>query len=284
MSLPAALYVVSTPIGHLDDITQRALDTLRAVSWVAAEDTRHSQRLLNHYGIRQTLVSCHDHNEEQRSVSLVENIQRGEAGALISDAGTPLLSDPGYRLVRACQDAGVSVVPIPGASAMLAALAVAGQPTNRFVFEGFLPSKGAARQLAIARVASSSCSSIIYEAPQRVLSLLESLEELVLPDRQISLCRELTKRFETVRRGSVAEIKQWVASDDNQQRGEIVVVLSPFESSVEQLQQGDQRLARLLLKEMPISRVAKVMAAHTGLKRQDIYASLEAFSERNPHE
>ena len=280
MSLPAALYVVSTPIGHLDDITQRALDTLRQVNWIAAEDTRHSQRLLSHYGIRQPLLSCHDHNEAQRSISLVDKIQRGESGALISDAGTPLLSDPGYRLVRACQEAGVDVVPIPGASALLAALAVAGQPTNRFVFEGFLPAKGAVRQVAINRLATSTCTSIVYEAPQRVLSLLQALAPLVSADRQITLCRELTKQFETVRRGSVAELAAWVAEDSNQQRGELVLVLSPFESSSEQLTQSDQALARLLLKEMPVSRVAKVLAAHSGLNRQDIYTTLEALSER----
>ena len=148
----SVLYVVSTPIGHLDDISRRAISVLESVDWVAAEDTRHSQRLLEQLGIRNRLISCHDHNEGQRSAELVERMQNGEKGALISDAGTPLVSDPGYRLVRACQDAGIAVVPVPGASALLAALAAAGQPSDRFVFEGFVPSKGAPRQQAIERL------------------------------------------------------------------------------------------------------------------------------------
>jgi len=171
--MSGTLFIVSTPIGHLDDITRRAIDVLAAVDWIAAEDTRHSQRMLDQLGIRSRMISCHDHNESQRSDELVARLQGGEQGALISDAGTPLISDPGYRLVRACQEAQVNVVPIPGASALLAALAAAGQPSDRFLFEGFVPAKGAPRQQAIARLAALSVTSIIYEAPHRVLSFLE---------------------------------------------------------------------------------------------------------------
>ncbi len=272
--MSGTLFIVSTPIGHLDDITRRAIDVLAAVDWIAAEDTRHSQRMLDQLGIRSRMISCHDHNESQRSDELVARLQGGEQGALISDAGTPLISDPGYRLVRACQEAQVNVVPIPGASALLAALAAAGQPSDRFLFEGFVPAKGAPRQQAIARLAALSVTSIIYEAPHRVLSFLETLKGLVEKDREITLCRELTKQFETIRRGPVDEICDWVASDSNQRRGELVLVLSPVAQSSSWTDR-DEALAKTLLAELPVSRVAKIMAAHTGLKRQDLYALLQ---------
>ncbi len=275
--MSGTLFIVSTPIGHLDDITRRAIDVLAAVDWIAAEDTRHSQRMLDQLGIRSRMISCHDHNESQRSDELVARLQGGEQGALISDAGTPLISDPGYRLVRACQEAQVSVVPIPGASALLAALAAAGQPSDRFLFEGFVPAKGAPRQQAIARLAALSVTSIIYEAPHRVLSFLEALKELVEKDREITLCRELTKQFETIRRGPVGEICDWVASDSNQRRGELVLVLSPVAQSSSWTDK-DEALAKSLLTELPVSRVAKIMAAYTGLKRQELYALLEAMN------
>lgn len=273
----SVLYVVSTPIGNLDDISRRAISVLESVDWVAAEDTRHSQRLLDQLGLRKRMISCHDHNENTRSAELVERMKNGEKGALISDAGTPLVSDPGYRLVRACQDAGIQVVPVPGASALLAALAAAGQPSDRFVFEGFIPSKGAPRQQAIERLASSDITSIIYEAPHRVLSFLEALRDVVSPEREITLCRELTKQFETIRRGPVAELCDWVASDSNQQRGELVLILSPAEQAAG-WSDRDQALAKLLLAELPASRAAKILAAHTGMKRQEVYALLEAMN------
>ncbi|MEQ3722557.1 16S rRNA (cytidine(1402)-2'-O)-methyltransferase [Alcanivorax sp.] len=275
--MSGTLFIVSTPIGHLDDITRRAIDVLAAVDWIAAEDTRHSQRMLDQLGIRSRMISCHDHNESQRSDELVARLNSGEQGALISDAGTPLISDPGYRLVRACQEAQVNVVPIPGASALLAALAAAGQPSDRFLFEGFVPAKGAPRQQAIERLAALSVTSIIYEAPHRVLSFLEALTGLVEKDREITLCRELTKQFETIRRGPVSEICDWVASDSNQRRGELVLVLSPVAQSSSWTDR-DEALAKTLLAELPVSRVAKIMAAHTGLKRQDLYALLEKMS------
>lgn len=278
--MSGTLYIVSTPIGNLDDISRRAIAVLGEVDWVAAEDTRHSQRMLEQLGIRSRLISCHDHNESARSEELVARLQSGEQGALISDAGTPLVSDPGYRLVRACHQADVRVVPIPGASALLAALAAAGQPSDRFLFEGFVPAKGAPRQQAIERLAKLSVTSIIYEAPHRVLSFLEALKTSVEKDREISLCRELTKQFETIRMGTVADICDWVASDRNQQRGELVLVLSPAAQTADWSEQ-DQALAKSLLAELPVSRVAKIMAAHTGLKRQAVYALLEGMGKEN---
>ena len=272
--MSGSLYVVSTPIGNLNDLSRRALEVLGEVDWVAAEDTRHSQTLLNHLGIKARLISCHDHNEAERSPELVARLCDGESGALISDAGTPLVSDPGYRLVRACQDAGVAVVPVPGASALLAALAVSGQPSDRFLFEGFVPSKGAARENALRRLAGLDVTSVIFEAPHRVVSLLESLAGLVDADRELTLCRELTKRFETVRRGPVSELLEWVRDDKDQRRGELVLVLSPAARG-EQLSEQDRALAKALLAELPVSRAARVLAAHTGLKRQDLYTYLE---------
>ncbi|MCH2557275.1 MAG: 16S rRNA (cytidine(1402)-2'-O)-methyltransferase [Alcanivorax sp.] len=272
--MSGTLYVVSTPIGHLDDITRRALAVLGEVDWIAAEDTRHSQALMDHIGVGTRLISYHDHNEAQRTPELVKRLSEGDQGALISDAGTPLVSDPGYRLVRVCQDAGVTVVPVPGASALLAALAVSGQPSDRFLFEGFLPAKGAARERALERLAGSDVTTLIYEAPHRVLSLLEALAPKVAADRELTLCRELTKRFETVRRGPVAEILEWVSADKDQRRGELVLVLGPAARG-EALDERDRALARALLEELPLSRAARILAAHTGLKRQALYAYLE---------
>lgn len=274
--MSGALYVVSTPIGNLQDITERARGVLADVDWIAAEDTRHSGPLVRQLGVDTRLISCHDHNEAQRAPELVARLQGGESGALISDAGTPLVSDPGFRLVRACQDAGVRVIPVPGASALLAALAVAGQPSDRFLFEGFLPAKGAAREHALRRIATAQVTTLIYEAPHRVLALLEALASKVSPERQLTLCRELTKRFETVRRAPVAEILDWVRNDSDQQRGELVLVLAPAAES-QQLSERDRALAQALLEELPLSRAARILAAHTGLKRQELYAYLETL-------
>ena len=272
--MSGTLYIVSTPIGHLEDITRRALRVLSEVETVAAEDTRHSGQLLDALGIRTRLVSCHDHNEAARSPQLVERLRQGESVALISDAGTPLVSDPGYRLVRACQEAGIAVVPIPGASAVLAALAVAGLPTDRFIFEGFLPSKGGARTQALERVLGNTATNVLFEAPHRLLNLLDALLAAGAGEREATLCRELTKHFETVRRDSVASLRAWVASDSDQQRGEIVLVLAGADAQA----QGEAEmlpLARALLEELPASRAARVIAAATGRKRQEVYAWLE---------
>ena len=275
--MTGTLYIVSTPIGHLGDITRRALEVLGEVDVVAAEDTRRSGQLLDALDIRARLVSCHDHNEAERSRKLVAQLLAGQSVALISDAGTPLVSDPGYRLVRACQDAGIAVVPIPGASAVLAALAVAGLPTDRFIFEGFLPSKGGPRMQVLQRILANTATSVLFEAPHRVLALLESLVEAGAAEREIALCRELTKKFETVRRATVAELLAWVAADSDQQRGEIVLVLAGADDSA----RDDAELlplAKALLQELPASRAARVLAAVTPRKRQELYAWLETLS------
>ena len=272
------LHIVSTPVGNLDDITRRALAVLASVDVIAAEDTRHTARLLEELGIRQTLVSYHDHNEQERTPQLVERLQRGEQVALVSDAGTPLVSDPGYRLVRACHRAGIRVVPVPGASALLAALVVAGLPTDRFVFEGFLPVKGSGRTAALRRVAESAATSVLYEAPHRILTLLDELGAVLEDGREVVLCRELTKHFETVLPGTLAEVRARVAADSNQQRGEIVLLVAPAPArTVDDAELA--RLARLLLQELPASRVARVLAGWSGRKRNELYNWLEQLDQ-----
>jgi 16S rRNA (cytidine1402-2'-O)-methyltransferase len=275
--MTGSLFVVSTPIGNLDDISTRARVVLESVDWVACEDTRHSGLLLSQLGISARLISYHDHNEQQRSDDLLARLQAGETGALISDAGTPLLSDPGYILVRACQQAGVQVVPVPGASALLAALAVAGLPTDRFLFQGFLPARGAARQKALTEVLQQPVTVVLYEAPHRLLSLLEEIANQA-PEHELVLCRELTKRFETVLRLPAAALLEKVRTDDNQQRGEMVLLVAPADKTTTSREEMNE-LARLLLKELPASRVARVLAAWSGEKRQSLYQWLEALQD-----
>lgn len=274
--MTGCLYIVSTPIGNLDDMTTRGRKVLADVAVIAAEDTRHSGKLLQALGVDTPMVSYHDHNEEQRTASLLERLRAGEDLALISDAGTPLVSDPGYRLVHACRQAGIRVSPVPGASALLAALAVAGLPTDQFFFQGFLPAKGADRRKALVELARRNCTSVLYESPRRVLGLLEFLETLVEPGRRLVFCRELTKQFETVLAGSVSDVRRQVVEDANQQRGELVLVLEgapPPQAGEEEL----RALAGPLLRELPASRAARVLAAVTGGKRQEIYRWLESF-------
>lgn len=220
------LYVVSTPIGNLGDITIRALDILKSVDVVAAEDTRHSRALLDHYGIRTPMTSYHEHNEARETQRLVARLEGGESVALISDAGTPLLSDPGSRLVQACVEAGITVVPIPGASALLAALVASGLPADQFLFLGFLPRKGKARTETLETVLRSPVTTVLYEAPNRVRETLAALEERGAGQRRVVAARELTKLFETVIRGTVAELATQL---NDSLKGEFVLVISGAE-------------------------------------------------------
>lgn len=275
--MSGSLFIVSTPIGNPGDISRRAMDTLGRVAWVAAEDTRRTGMLLNELGIKARLMSCHDHNEAQRTTALLAHLLAGDDVALVSDAGTPLISDPGYGLVRACQEAGVAVVPVPGASAVMAALSVAGLPTDRFVFEGFLPPRGAQRETALARVARLDTTVILFEAPHRILALLESLCVAAGEQREAVLCRELTKTWEIVIRAPLVDLRDRVAADANQQRGEIVLLLAgadfaPDDASLRQLGQ-------LLLQELPPSRAARVLAAWSGESRQKLYGLLQDLDE-----
>ncbi|UVE19675.1 16S rRNA (cytidine(1402)-2'-O)-methyltransferase [Pseudomonas sp. LS44] len=272
------LYVVATPIGNLDDMSARALKVLKEVALIAAEDTRHSMRLLQHFGISTPLAACHEHNERDEGGRFLSRLQAGESVALISDAGTPLISDPGYHLVRQARAAGVTVVPVPGPCAVIAALSAAGLPSDRFIFEGFLPAKQAARCARLEKVKEEPRTLIFYEAPHRILECLEDLESVFGGERQAVLARELTKTFETLKGLPLGELRAWVAADSNQQRGECVVLVAGWQApdsdaavSVEAL-----RVLDLLLKELPLKRAAALAAEITGVRKNLLYqAALE---------
>ncbi len=271
--MKAGLYVVATPIGHPGDISPRALDTLRHVSVIAAEDTRQSARLLQHHQISTPLTACHDHNEAERADGLIARIVNGEAIALISDAGTPLISDPGFRLVRAAHDAGVAVVPVPGACAAIAALSAAGLPSDRFCFEGFLPAKSAARQARLQALCTEPATQIFYEAPHRIVDTLGDLVAVFGQNRPATLCRELTKTFETIRRAPLGVLLDWVRDDPNQQKGEIVLVVAGADDATREQAAHAQALSMLttLMAHVPLKTAAQLTADWTGLKKNDLY-------------
>ncbi|UUY08776.1 16S rRNA (cytidine(1402)-2'-O)-methyltransferase [Pseudomonas sp. J452] len=267
------LYVVATPIGNLDDISARALRILREVALIAAEDTRHSIRLLQHFGIATPLAACHEHNERDEGGRFLMRLLAGEDVALISDAGTPLISDPGFHLVRQARAAGVRVVPVPGACALIAALSAAGLPSDRFSFEGFLPAKTVGRQARLQQVAEDSRTLIFYEAPHRILECLADMREVFGADRSAVLGRELTKTFETLKGLPLGELHDWVAADSNQQRGECVVLVAGWQAP-----EGDEaisgealRVLDLLLGEMPLKRAAALAAEITGVRKNLLY-------------
>ena len=267
--MSGTLYVVATPIGNLEDITARALRVLREVALIAAEDTRHSRKLINHFGIRTALISCHEHNEQQRQEQFLGRLLAGEDIALISDAGTPAIADPGYRLVRACHAAGVPVVPIPGASAIITALSVSGEPTDRFVFEGFLPAKAAARESTLAALRDESRTVVCYEAPHRLAATLQTIAIVWGEGRPLVVARELTKLHEELFRGTVAEALAHFAAA--RVRGELVLILPPYAVPIPER----DLLAVLggLLAEGKLSRKAAVkqVAKEFGVAGDEVY-------------
>ncbi|MBB4818779.1 16S rRNA (cytidine1402-2'-O)-methyltransferase [Pseudomonas alcaligenes] len=272
------LYVVATPIGNLDDISTRALRVLRDVALIAAEDTRHSVRLLQHFGISTPLAACHDHNEREEGGRFLARLQAGEDVALISDAGTPLISDPGYHLVRQVRAAGITVVPVPGPSALIAALSAAGLPSDRFIFEGFLPAKAVGRRSRLERVKEEPRTLIFYEAPHRLLECLEDMVTVFGEDRPAVLARELTKTFETLKGSPLSALRDWVAADSNQQRGECVLLVAGWqEPEGEDAISGEAlRVLDLLLGELPLKRAAALAAEITGVRKNLLYqAALE---------
>ena len=270
--MPAGtLFIVATPIGNLGDLSPRALDTLRSVAAICAEDTRHTRQLLSHFGIDRPLVALHEHNEEAIAERVIERISSGDSLALVSDAGTPLVSDPGFRLVRAARAAGVRVSPVPGACAAIAALSVAGLPSDRFTFEGFLPAKSSARRERLGRLASETRTLVFYESSHRIAESLADMRSVFGDERPAVIARELTKLFETVLDGTLAELHAQVEADDNQRKGEFVVMVRGVVDDLEaQLVEG-HRLYAKLSEHLPPSTAAKLAAEISGAPRKALY-------------
>jgi len=264
------LFVVATPIGNLGDISHRAIQVLGSVNCILAEDTRHSKRLLNHYGISSKLRACHEHNEESQIEWVTTQLTAGEDLALISDAGTPLISDPGFVLVRALRCAGFEVIAIPGASSIIAALSIAGLPTNGFVYDGFLPAKRSARQTALAEYLNQRRTVVLLESSHRILACLEDVVEVLGAERSVALARELTKRFETVLVGSAQEILAQLQTDDDQTRGEFVLMLSGVEPVSDSYAQAEHML-KTLIADLPVKKATNLVAKMTGLRKNELY-------------
>ena len=268
---PESLYIVATPIGNLADMSARAIEVLKDVDVIAAEDTRHSGHLLQHYAIKTPTVSLHEHNEQQRSEVLLSRIQAGEAVALISDAGTPLISDPGYRLVSLVREHGINVVPIPGCSALVAALSASGLASDKFSFEGFLPSKQAARKQTLEKLKNETRTMIFYESPRRLNNTLNDMESVFGPERLACLARELTKLHETIVTKPLAELQSWVDSDSNQQRGECVVLVEGNRIQQDASEAEVDRFLAILLDDLPVKRAAAITAALLSVSKNKAY-------------
>ena len=269
------LYIVPTPIGNLADITQRAIETLTKVALVAAEDTRHSRKLLAHYGIETPLCAYHDHVSEQVTEQLLARMIQGDAVALVSDAGTPLVSDPGFRLVRAAQNKNIPIIPLPGPCAAVTALSGAGLPTDRFFFEGFLPAKSQQRRKRLESLQHQAGTLIFYEAPHRIRATLADASEIMGAEREAVLARELSKTFETLRRDSLSGLLAWVEADANQQRGEQVLLIGPAqEQPGEALSDRDRQLLFRLGEELPPRKAASIVSEVSGIKARVLYEHL----------
>jgi 16S rRNA (cytidine1402-2'-O)-methyltransferase len=271
--------VVATPIGNLGDITQRAVETLRGVDLIAAEDTRRTRGLLQHLGIATALISLHDHNEEQRVPGLLAKLARGLSVALVSDAGTPLISDPGYRLIRRAGDSGYRIVPIPGACSPIAALCAAGLPTDRFVFEGFPPSRAGARRHYLHELRTTTATLVFFESGARLPESLLDMSAILGGGRAAVVAKELTKLHEHFERGDLGELQRWAAQDPNVRRGEFVVMVAgAADEPVGAADPDALRVLRILLKELPAGRAAALAARITGARRGDLYRAALAMA------
>ncbi|GMR15755.1 MAG: 16S rRNA (cytidine(1402)-2'-O)-methyltransferase [Gammaproteobacteria bacterium] len=267
-----SLYIVATPIGNMGDMTERAKKTLIDVDVIAVEDTRRSGQLLRNFEISTPMFAVHEHNERQICDSLLDRIEKGESIALISDAGTPLLSDPGYFLVNQARERDISVVPVPGVSAVITALSVAGLPTDRFVFEGFLPAKSAARKQKLENLKDDGRTVIFYEAPHRIVEMLKDCQLVFGGQRKVVLARELTKTFETVHGDELAALIPWVEADENQRKGEFVVLVQGAAVREDAgLDAESERILLILLKDLPVKQAAALAANITGLKKNALY-------------
>lgn len=274
MNTKGLLYIVATPIGNLGDITERAIATLKAVDLILVEDTRHSKTLLTTLNIQKEIRALHDHNEQEQTEKVCHLMSEdGKKIALISDAGTPLISDPGYRLVRRAQELGVRVIPIPGPSALITALSASGLATDRFIFEGFLPAKSAARRSRLESLRSEARTLVFYEAPHRILETLEDMKEILGETREAVLARELTKTFETIRRASLIDLFRFVNADKDQSRGEIVLLVAGAsqEEVVEEISAEVMQILKILALELPPKQAAALASKITGIAKRILY-------------
>ena len=268
------LYIVPTPIGNVDDMVPRAVSVLQQVDIIAAEDTRHSRHLLNMFDIKTKLVAYHEHNEQTQTEHLLTQLQAGLNIALISDAGTPLISDPGYRLVKRAVESDITVIPIPGPVAAMVALSASGLACDRFTFEGFLPAKRGKRVAQLQALKNESCTVIFYESPHRVLSVIEDMLDVFGAVRRVSVARELTKQFETIKTARLDELLAWMQADSNQQRGEFVLLVEGVEQAPGKQSIDAQTLAERLAEELPPNRAAAITAELCGLNKRDVYQML----------
>ena len=275
----AKLYVVATPIGNLEDMTPRAIRILKQVDLIAAEDTRHSGKLLSHFGIGTATTSLHEHNERDQVPSLIESMRGGKSIALISDAGTPLVSDPGYRLVHSARAAGIPVVPVPGACAAIAALCIAGLPTDRFVFEGFPPARAAARRAAFRALASEPRTIIFYESAHRIVESLADMAPEFGAERRAAVTRELTKAFESVYDGALGELHERLAQDPQRRLGEFVVLVQGAPADTDDVGADAERVLRLLLAELPLKQAVALAAELTGGPKNALYRQAIAWQK-----
>lgn len=270
--MESAIYIVATPIGNLSDITIRALEVLAGVDLIAAEDTRHTKRLLDHHGIKAKLISYHEHNEAEKAQSILEDVNNGRSVALVSDAGTPLISDPGHTLVGLAKSAGVKVIPVPGPSALISALCASGIPCGRFIYEGFLPVKQQARETFLERFRYEERTVVFYESPHRIINTLEVLSKLY-PERILVIARELTKRFETITKGYVKELLQWTVDEEDQQRGEFVLILAGADLEENSADFASQdKLLQKLLKYLPPKKAVQIVAEVYSGDKKELYA------------
>lgn len=274
---PGTLYVIATPIGNLDDITLRALNVLKQVDLIACEDTRHSRKLLDHYGIHKPVISYHEHNEAARAAGLIEKLRAGASVALISDAGTPLISDPGYRLVEAATAAGITVTPVPGPSAAIAALSASGLPTDSFRFCGFFPAKASQRERLLSSLASDSATLIFYEAPHRIVDTLENVSR-TLGNRRIVVAREVTKLHEEFIRGTVEEAIAALRARPAV-KGELTVLIAKADEPAASSAPIREAVARLEREGVPRMEAMKRVARERGLSKRDVYRELETAGE-----
>ena len=271
--LSGILYIVATPIGNLQDITQRALNIFLQVDLIAAEDTRHSGLLLSHYGIKKPFFALHDHNEQEKAHVLVEKLKQGSNIALISDAGTPLISDPGFHLVRRCREAGIRVVPLPGACAAISALCASGIASDRFCFEGFLPAKSKARKDKLEDLAEEARTLIFYESTHRISDALADMQVVLGDDRYVVLARELSKTWETIVGDTLKNLRQWLAEDPNRTKGEMVLIVEGKAKSEgnDDISPQAVKALKLIAKELPLKKAAAIVAELYGYKKNALY-------------